>query len=378
MDIKSNKVYITAYSSISALGTGNLETLNNMSHESQPIFFPDKNEKIIKPYFKINNPIENTDKTRCSQIALKLLTLIEKEWLSINPITIFISTSTGGIKETEENYKELINKTSNYPLFKRHFFNIISDDIKLKYEDRTTNTFTMSTACSSSGHSIMQAYNFIKSGIINKALVLGVDSLSYTTMIGFDSLKLVSEKGTKPLTLNRDGLSLGEGGGVLLLESDPGCEPMAEILSCSTNTDGYHISSPDPEGKEQKKCINKCIKDAEIDINSIDYINAHGTGTLLNDKTEIDVISSIFPKTVTVTSTKSFIGHTLGASAVTEIAIILEMLKTGKIFQPENFNESMDKDYIPEKTIKKKIKYFLKNSFGFGGNNVSLIIKNLL
>ncbi len=378
MDIKNNKVYITAYSSISSLGIGNSQTINNMSLEVQPIYFPNKNEKFTKPYFKINYPIDNDNKIRCSQFALKLLSLIENEWMNINPLYIFISTSTGGIKETEENYKDLVNKKSNYNLFKNHFFNIISDEIEKKYNDKEINPFTISTACSSSGHGIMQAFNFIKEGIINKALVLGVDSLSYTTMIGFDSLKLVSENGTKPLTLNRDGMSLGEGGGILLLESDPHTNPQAEILSCCTNTDAYHISSPDPEGKEQKKCITKCIDDANIGINSIDYINAHGTGTLINDKTEIDIITSLFSNAIPVTSTKAFIGHTLGASTVTEIAIVLEMLKTEKIFQPANFNEPINKDFIPKETIKKKIKYFLKNSFGFGGNNVSLIIKNLL
>jgi 3-oxoacyl-[acyl-carrier-protein] synthase-1 len=372
-----SKVFITSFSSISSLGIGINESLKNLQKQKQLIHYPEKDDKFNKPYFPINPSLEiNSEKNICSQFALKLLDLISDSWMPISPISLFLSTSTGGIKETEEVYDALKNKTIKYPLFKRHFFNSIFNDIKEEYNNKIKDSATFSVACSSSGHSIMQAYELIKNGVIDKALVMGVDVLCLTTMIGFDSLKLVSSTGTRPLTKERDGLSLGDGGGVLLLESKPKTDPIAEIIGTYSNSDGYHISSPDPNGTQQKECILKSIKNANIKIDDIDYINAHGTGTIMNDEVEMKVITSIFPE-VLVTSTKAFIGHTLGASAITELALVIEMLKEKNIYQPIDLGEPIDKKYIPLKTVEKKVNYFLKNSFGFGGNNVSIVIKNL-
>ena len=371
-----NKVYITAFSAISALGIGIEQSIKSLVNQKQLIYFPSINEKFQKPFFKINNHLEvDQDKNRCSQIALSLMAFVKKDIMSLNNIPVFIATNTGGIKETEENYNGLINNSVSYPLYERHFFNKIIEDINEVYNNKFNESYTFSTACSSSGHTIMQAFELIRNGIIDKALVLGVDSLSLTTMVGFDSLKLISEKGTKPLCKDRDGLSLGEGGGILLLESNPHIDPVAEIVGCSTSTDGYHISSPDPEGTQQKASILKALNASNLTPDSIDYINAHGTGTIINDQMEMDVIKSIFPKNTIVTSIKSFIGHTLGASAAVEVAIILGMLNQDTIFQPDNIGEPINEDYIPINTVKKEVKYFLKNSFGFGGNNVSMIFR---
>lgn len=372
-----NKVYITSFSALSSLGIGMEESLHNLRNQKQLITIPKDDDKFKKPYFQLHSSLNDyKDKIRCSQLALTLLDLIKNSWISINPISLFVSTSTGGIKETEEVYEKLSKNQIKYPIFDRHFFNRIFNDIKDEYNDKIIDSATFSVACSSSGHSIMQAYQLIKEGVIDRALVIGVDVLCLTTMVGFDSLKLVSSTGTKPLTKERDGLSLGEGGGILLLESNPRIEPAAEIVGTHSNSDGYHISSPDPNGTQQRECILKSVNSAGINIEDIDYINAHGTGTIMNDEVEMKVISTIFKKNI-VTSTKAFIGHTLGASAITEIAIVLGMLQKDIIYQTENSGSPMDENYIPKKSIDKKVKYFLKNSFGFGGNNVSIVIRRL-
>lgn len=372
-----NNVFITAFSSVSSLGVGTESSLNNLNSKKSFLKLPDENDIFDLPYFPISEDLNvNKNISRCSQLAIRLLLLIEEKWISLSPLPIFSATSTGGIKETEENYNDSTSKQKGYPVFKKHFFNSIFDDIKNVYKDKISEYYTFSTACSSSGHSLMHAYELIKKGVINKALVLGVDVLSLTTMIGFNSLKLISPTGTKPLTIERNGLTLGEGGGVLLLESNPKNEPIAEIIGAASTTDGHHISSPDPEGKQQKECILKALNEAGIKNTDIDYVNAHGTGTIVNDETEIKVIKSIFDKIIPVTSIKSYIGHTLGASALADIGITLGMLKNGIIYQPENMGTPIDEKYIPKSTLNAKVKYFLKNSFGFGGNNVSLIIKN--
>ena len=373
-----NKVYITAYSVISALGAGNDETYKSLSENKKGIYFPDKSEKFQKLFFPINYDFNiNNDITLSAKLALTLLSFIEKNWLELSPIPIFMATSTGGIKETEEVYKHLRSSNKKYNLGEKYYFYDIFNSIKEKYKDKIPEAYTFSTACSASGHSIFHAYRYIKNGIIDKAIVLGIDALSITTNFGFDSLKLVSEKGTRPLTLDRDGLSLGEGGAIILLESKPSAKPIAEIAGIASNSDGYHITSPNPEGIQQRTCINNSIKEAGITPDDIDYINAHGTGTPTNDEIEINVIKSIFTNKPPVTSLKGFIGHTVGSSAIIELAICLEMLKHKKIFQQENMNNPIDEELIPKTTIEKNVKYFLKNSFGFGGNNVSMVIKTL-
>jgi 3-oxoacyl-[acyl-carrier-protein] synthase I len=377
--MKKNRVFISSFASIAALGTNTEEIISNLNQGKQLLSYPGPDSKLKHPYFSIKNiPHANQEKTRSSQITFFLLNAIEDKIKNFKSIPLFLATSTGGIKETEEVYKDVCGEKIIYPIFRRHFFNQTISDVKEKYKDKFSEVFTFSTACSSSGHSILQAFRFIREGIIDKAVIIGVDTISLTTMIGFDSLKLVSHTNTRPLTKSRDGLTLGEGGGIIILESYPGHSPDAEILGCSSNSDGYHISSPDPEGDTQKKLIKNVLTEALINQDKIDYINAHGTGTPMNDEVEMKAVKSVFPDGTTVTSLKSFIGHTLGASASAEIAITLEMLKKGKIYQPEDFTESMDEAYIPAKTIQKKVDYFLKNSFGFGGNNVSIVVKMLI
>jgi 3-oxoacyl-[acyl-carrier-protein] synthase I len=377
MKMQKNRVYVTGFSAISSLGTDNKTTLESLSKEIPCIYMPGTGERYKYPYFKIPENLDKGDGLiNNTSITLKLISSIEKNISGFSDIPVFLSTSTGGIKETEEIYGKFCDGNFTYPLFARHFFDSTANDIKSLYKNKFSDTFTFSTACSSSGHAIYQAYRFIKNGLLERAVIIGVDSLSLTTMIGFDSLKLVSHTGTKPLTKDRDGLSLGEGGGILLLEAHPENEPLCEITGCASNSDGYHISSPDPEGTSQKECALSAIADSGISADDIGYVATHGTGTLMNDDIEMKVLKSIFKKNVPVTSLKAFVGHTLGASAVLEIAIALLMLKNRKIYQPGNFQNPMD-GMIPSRTTDADVCYFLKNSFGFGGNNVSIVLKNI-
>ena len=365
-----NRVFVTKSVSVSSLGITSEQIINNLNNgielaKNDPLF--------IHPYFKISKDLPNSDIERASQIVLYLFSLIEDSLG--NNSSIFMATSTGSIFSTEQIYEKIYNENYSYPLFKKHFFSYIINNLKNNYKNKIGDFFTFSTACSSSGHSIMQAFNFLRHGILKKAIVIGVDTLSLTTMIGFDSLQLISHSGTKPLTKDRDGLSLGEGGAILMLETDPKDNPVAEVVGVASNSDGYHISSPDPEGKMQKKAILDSISMANIDKSEIDYISTHGTGTKMNDEVEIKTIKSVFDHNYLVTSLKSFIGHTLGASSILEISIVLDMIKQNKIFQNKNFSNSMDETIIPSKTVNKEVKYFLKNSFGFGGNNVCIVMK---
>jgi 3-oxoacyl-[acyl-carrier-protein] synthase-1 len=374
-----NSVFITASGSISALGGSLDESVNSLKKEIQPIHFPVTGDAYTKPWFPLPRTLLDAYPDtiiECSRQAFVLIDQVIEQLQSLAPLPLFMATSTGGIRETEEIYRDLVEQDKKYPLFTRHFFDAMSTDIHNRYPNLISECYTFSTACSSAGHAIAQASRFISQGTIERALVIGVDSLSYTTMIGFDSLKLVSETGTKPLTMERDGLSLGEGAGLLLLESENSLssDPLAEILGYSSTSDGFHISSPDPEGTQQERCVREALASASLTPSDVTYINAHGTGTEINDRVELSVIEKVFDRNVTVSSLKTFTGHTLGASAIVEIPLVLQMAQKGKIYQPKGLGTPIS-TLVPAESMQKKISTFVKNAFGFGGNNVSLVIK---
>jgi 3-oxoacyl-(acyl-carrier-protein) synthase len=342
------------------------------------MYVPTDKDIFKKPFYPIK-PFEgydNNDITLTTKIGLKLLSSLEEKWFDLSPMPIFSATSTGGIKETETIYKTLYKNKTKFELKKHHYFYDFYPVVKEKYGEKITDCYTFATACSSGGHAMLHAFRFIKNNIIDKALVMAVDSLSINTMFGFDSLKLVSPNGTRPLSKDRDGMSLGEGGALFVLESNPKTEPIAEIIGAYSNSDGYHITSPNPQGNQQRRCMLNAIEEGGLKPDDIDYINAHGTGTPTNDEIEVNVIKSIFSPKVKVTSLKGFIGHTVGSSALIELALCLGMLKNQKIFQQSNIGEPIDENYIPRESLNLKVKHFIKNSFGFGGNNVCLLVRN--
>lgn len=380
MKMQKNRVFITYHGSASSLGITTDEILQSLSQNKPE---PRTDEKVFnfsKPYYEISNSFkEYGNQVRSSAIIFSLLDKCKDFIDSHENIPVFLSSSTGGIRETECNYIDLINKKSSYSVFENHFFNKTSTDVKKRYpEGKIGEIFTFSTACSSSGHAIYQAARLIRAGVIDYAILLGIDIISKTTLIGFDSLQLVSDKASRPLTEQRDGLTLGEGAGILILENKSRTPNDFEIAGVASGVDGHHITSPDPSGANQRKCIYSALDEAEVCSDDVGYVNAHGTGTKMNDQVELSVLEDIFSKKTLVTSLKSYIGHTLGASTIAEIAICIDMLRSGFIYQPTDFSDPIS-PLIPLKTVKaENIRYFLKNSFGFGGNNVSVLIKTNL
>lgn len=376
--MSQNKVYINDYYSSSSLGIEKDRILNSLLNDN-PVPVCEGTESIYHlPYYKI--PYDYSEFGNISRVNAILFQIFDRLVAKLDhndkKIPLFFSTSTGGIVSTEEVYADIVENDVEFPVFENHFFNNLTNSVLKRYSDYFEEAFTFSTACSSSGHSILQAWQLIKEGHLDRAIVVGIDVISQTTMVGFDSLRLVShdESGSRPLSESRNGLTLGEGCGVLVLSKDD-IGAVAEVCGCASNSDGYHISSPDPEGSAQKDCIENAIKQAKITHDDIDYINAHGTGTPMNDSVEMGVISRIFGMSKPVTSLKSFIGHTLGGSTTTEIAIILDMLSKGVIVQHKGFSDPIQGVNIPLSTIERHVNYFIKSSFGFGGNNVSIVLK---
>lgn len=240
---------------------------------------------------------------------------------------------------------------------------------------------TINTACSSSANSIMLGARLIKAGIIDRAIVGGTDALTKFTVNGFNVLQILDDRPCQPFDENRRGLNLGEGAGYLMLEAE-GIAPQsmikAEIIGYANSNDAYHQTASSPDGKGAYLAMKEAMAIANLKPEDIDYINVHGTGTNNNDLSEGIAIKSLFENSMPpFSSTKSYTGHTLGASGGIEAVFSVLSLQHQTIFPNLRFEtpiESLD-NMIPVTELKKNypMKHILSNSFGFGGNTSALI-----
>ncbi len=241
---------------------------------------------------------------------------------------------------------------------------------------------TINTACSSSANAIMLGARMIQQGRVERVIAGGTDALTRFTLNGFNSLMILDHVQCKPFDENRNGLNLGEGSGFLVLESEElvnrGHKPvLGEIAGYGNACDAYHQTASSPEGKGAYMAMKQALEVAIIDASAVSYINTHGTGTRNNDLSEGIAIERLFqPKIPPCSSTKSFTGHTLGAAGAIEAVISILALQHQCIFPNLNFTEQMHElGYQPVKDLvtHMPLKYVMSNSFGFGGNNSSLI-----
>ena len=308
-------------------------------------------------------------------------------------IGVIVGSGIGGIGTFEVQHKKLLKN----PRFVSPFFipSMISDiaagQISIKYGFKGIN-YSVASACATSNHAFGDAYKMIQSGMAD-VIVSGGSEAAITEMsiAGFSNMKALSKNpdkksASRPFDKNRDGFVMGEGAGILVLESYDHAKTrdakiLGEIVGYGATADAYHITSPDLEGKGGEMAMLNAISDANLDLSDITYINAHGTSTPYNDKIESKAIKSVFKDhsyTTYVTSTKSMTGHLLGAAgAIEAIASILSMNNS---FIPPTINYS-DKDhecdlnYLPNQGKSVNFDYTLSNSFGFGGHNSVIIFK---
>ena len=245
---------------------------------------------------------------------------------------------------------------------------------------------TISTACSSSANSIMFGARLIKNNFLDRAIVGGTDSLTKFTLNGFNTLMIIDKDKCKPFDENRNGLTLGEGAGFLVLESEKAValgnkEVLCELKGWGNTCDAYHQTASSPEGYGAYLAMKKTIDMSGLSPGDIDYINAHGTGTDNNDLSEGKAIEKLFSSKIPkISSTKSFTGHTLGATGGIEAVLCVLAIKHKIIFPNLNFSQQMKElSFSPVTKLLKnvEIKNILSNSFGFGGNNTSLIFSRI-
>jgi 3-oxoacyl-(acyl-carrier-protein) synthase len=294
------------------------------------------------------------------------------------PDAVIIGCTTGGMPLSEEFLKDNIRTPSAY---KYHGTGTVAEYLAREL-GCTGPAFTVSTACSSGALALKIALEMIRAGLAKKVLAGGVDALCRLTCYGFYTLQLIDPGGSRPLDKNRLGMTVGEGAGMLLLEAGdtPPANAIAELKGGGLSCDAYHATKPHPEGAGAIAAMNACLHDAGVKPEEITYINLHGTGTLDNDASEARAVLSVFGNTQPLlSSTKGLAGHPLAAAGAIEAGYACLAIRHG--FIPPNtglaqIDESLGITPVTA-TLDISVDTVLSNSFGFGGNNASLIISKL-
>ncbi len=245
--------------------------------------------------------------------------------------------------------------------------------------------FSVTSACASAAHAVTQAVLMIRSGMVEIAIAGGTDApFSPVLLKAWDALRVLAPDTCRPFCKDRKGLVLGEGAGIVVLEAEPharrrGAHPYAELAGIGLSSDAGHITDPSPEGAA--KAISAALRDADMTLGEVDYVNAHGTGTRANDVSETRAIREVFGQEadrLLVSATKSMHGHSLGAAAGMELVATALALRHGIVPPTANFTEpgeGCDLDYVPNKARETELRAALSNSFAFGGLNAVLALR---
>lgn len=307
---------------------------------------------------------------------------------------VIIGSGIGGLNEFEEQFtrhtQQGPDRISPFVIPKM-IANSAAGNVSIHFNLMGHNT-VISTACASAAHALGDALHSIRGGFAD-AIVAGGSEAAITPMGlgGFIAARAVSHRNSDPSTASRpfdkdrDGFVLSEGAGIVVLEEyeharKRGANIYAEILGCGNTADAYHITAPHPEGVGASKAVQFALADAKLNPDQIDYVNAHGTSTQLGDEAETKALKIVFKdhaKKIAVSSTKSMIGHTLGASGGIELIACALSIKHGVVHPTINFHTpdpKCDLDYVPNSARQMKLRYAVSNSFGFGGHNCCLAL----
>ena len=306
-----------------------------------------------------------------------------------------IGSGIGGVETLHDQYKTLFEKGPNRvsPFFVPMMIsNMAAGQVSITFGLNGPNTAIV-TACASGTNSIGDAFKIIQRGDADVMVAGGTEAaVSPIACAGFCSMKAMSTrneeptKASTPFDKSRDGFVMGEGSGIVVLESlehalARGAHIYAEVIGYGTNADAYHITAPAPDGQKAMECMQLAIEDAGVKPEEVDYINAHGTSTPMNDLNETIAVKKLFGDhayKLAISSTKSMTGHLLGAAGGIEAIICALAIERSEIPPTINYetpDEGLDLDYVPNVGRKADVNMALSNSFGFGGHNATLLIK---
>ena len=334
--------------------------------------------------FELENPYNNKINKMALHSINQLKPIIDeaKKIYGKNRIGVIVGTCENGSDETKD---FILNGSviDEKRILIMQSLNICCDFIQ-KYFDVKGISWTVSTACTSSANAIISADELIKSGIIDVAIVGGADVVTDTVVYGFDSLDIVDYNKINSFSKNRHGINLGEGAAFFILAKENFINSKDAIIlkGYESNSDSHHITSPDTEAKSTSECINKALKKSNLKINDIDYINLHGTGTILNDIMESETINKTGAENIYCSSSKTAFGHTIGAAGAMELGICYltlssfnkEKIIPRHLYDGEYDNNLKKINLATEKIYAEKLNNCMSVSFGFGGSNTCLII----
>ena len=341
-------------------------------------------EALPHPY---NNRINKLALCACRQI--EPLVHLAKQKYGAERIGIVVGTTDNGSEETNEFLSGLMNNsTEEKAEVGTYRLNMQCLSLCAEYLSSffgiTGFNSTISTACTSSAHAISRADELLKSDVCDAVIAGGVDIVSDVVLAGFSSLEAVDANTTTPFSKNRRGINLGEGAAffVMAKENFTDAKDTIFLKGASDNADAFHMTSPDVSGIAAAACIQTALQRAYLSVSDIDYINLHGTGTDLNDRMESRAVNLIEASAIPCSSSKTALGHTLGAAGAMELAVCylaLSELNQQRILPPHFYDGIYDPELPPirlvsDKTTAERLNAVMSFSFAFGGNNACLII----
>jgi 3-oxoacyl-[acyl-carrier-protein] synthase II len=308
---------------------------------------------------------------------------------------VIFGSGIGGMQTFEENCRVLLEKGAHRvsPFFVPMFIpDMASGQVSIRFGAQGPNYATVS-ACASSGHALGDALRILQRGDADIMLAGGTEaSITPLTIAGFSSMRAMTTRNddpkaaSRPFDVGRDGFLIGEGAAAVVLETlehaqTRGASILAELAGYGASGDAYHITAPEPTGKGARIAMRGALADAGLELGAVDYINAHGTSTPHNDVMETAAIKALFGEhafRMVVSSTKSMVGHLLGAAGAAEAVISAMVVREGKIPPTINLSDpdpECDLDYAPNHMVERPVRVALSNSFGFGGHNVALLLR---
>ena len=385
-------IYINCYASISALGNTKDTIIKSLCSEKKA-YLTARSDMINGGKTAYYGCVENCElpdiskykehNTRnnrflaylCEELKEQIKYFTDK--YAPDRIGVVMGTSTSGLSESEEEikrFKESNVRSDNYFYSFQEFGDpamFLSEYLKISGP-----SYTISTACSSSSRALVSARRLIESGLCDVVIAGGADTLSTVPINGFNSMGLISSNPCTPFCEGRDGISIGEAGGLMVLSKE---KSNLTLKGIGESSDAYHVSSPDPTGNGAVSAMMMALEDAKLTPSDIGYINLHGTATKLNDAMEAKAVASIFKDKVPCSSTKYMTGHTLGAAGILESCILCYILENDLALPIQstsirNLDKELDNCGLITKRIKANKPYMMSNSFAFGGNNASVII----
>ena len=319
---------------------------------------------------------------------------IDSDALDKDRMGVIIGSGIGGITTFEEQHQKLLNSPRRVsPFFIPSMISdIASGQVSIKYGLKGPN-YCVVSACSTASHSIGDAFRMICYGDSDVMVTGGSDAtITPMAVAGFSNMKALTknddpETASRPFDAQRDGFVMGEGAGILILEEMEhakrrGADILAEVSGYGATADAYHLTSPAPDGEGAVRAMKRALENAACFPSDIDYINAHGTSTLYNDKIETSAIKTVFgshSRDLYVSSTKSMTGHLLGAAGAIEAIASVLTIKNNYLPPTIHYeipDPECDLNYLPNKAIEKEVHYSMSNTFGFGGHNAVLIFKS--